>query len=149
MPCKKVGVAKLADATASSTVGVFRMGSSPISGTRHMLPSSKRNRKPASQAGNRSSILLGSTNYIERFVNMPRMAKSKLETESSRLVKKLSASENGYGIHYTARSRKEYCISQNTERQRFTLWRIVPGGYEKMSVSNNPYDLYPMAESDA
>lgn len=79
---------------------------------------------------------------------MPRKAKPFTIEKPTKAVKKLPASENGHGVHYIAKSRKEYCISQNLEKMRFTLWRIVPDGYEKMATSDNPCNLYPLAEDD-
>lgn len=79
---------------------------------------------------------------------MPRKAKSVAIEKPSKVVKKLPLSETGPGVHYIAKSRKEYCISQSLEKMRFTLWRIVPGGYEKMATSDNPCNLYQLAEDD-
>lgn len=78
------------------------------------------------------------------------MPRKKADTEDmSKVVKKLPASESGHGVHYIARSRKEYCVSSCPEKGRFTLWRIVDGGYEKMESADSPNKLYPIAEADA
>lgn len=77
---------------------------------------------------------------------MPRKA---VKTEdTAKVVRSLPASESGHGVHYTAKSRKEYCISSCPEKGRFTLWRIVPNGYERMGSANTPNDLYTIAEND-
>ncbi len=78
---------------------------------------------------------------------MPRKAAVKMES-SAKAVKNLPASESGHGVHYIAKSRKEYCVSSCPEKGRFTLWRIVAGGYEKMASADTPNVLYPIAEDD-
>ena len=57
----------------------------------------------------------------------------KLE-KSSRAVKKLPSSENGRGVRYISKVKQEYCISQNLEKKKFTLWKVTKCGYEKIAT---------------
>jgi hypothetical protein len=79
---------------------------------------------------------------------MPRKAVGAVKEKSSKVVKKLPASECGTGVLCTTRSGKQYQISQNPEKKKHTLWRIVDGGYEKLATGNSPYDLYPLIDWD-
>ena len=58
------------------------------------------------------------------------------------IVKNLPTSETGRGVLCHSTDGMDYCISQNKANHKHTLWHIVPGGYEKISVGNNPYELY-------
>ena len=58
------------------------------------------------------------------------------------VVKKLPSSETGHGVLCHATDGTDYYISQNEANHKHTLWHIVAGGYEKISVGNSPYDLY-------
>ena len=42
----------------------------------------------------------------------------------------------------------EFQISQNTEKKKHTLWKIVAGGFEKIATANSPYDLYELIPWD-
>lgn len=61
---------------------------------------------------------------------------------STKQLSKLPSSENGTGVTCTTLSGEQYYISQNTEKRKFTLWRIVDGGYQKITTANSPFDLY-------
>lgn len=58
------------------------------------------------------------------------------------IVNQIPKSEDGYGVRYISKSGNEYIISQNTKKEKFTLWKETENGYEKMTTSNNPIDLY-------
>ncbi len=60
---------------------------------------------------------------------------------TEKTVKKLPPSENGPGVLCTTTTGQKYQISQNIERMRFTLWKVVDGGYVKMATANSPLDL--------
>lgn len=78
---------------------------------------------------------------------MPRKSsKTELNTkvESSKIVKKIPATETGHGVICRTRSGKEYRITQNPEKKRHTLWRVVDGGYEKLGSSDSPNNLYSL-----
>lgn len=79
---------------------------------------------------------------------MPRKASTATTEKESKAVKKLPTADCGRGVLCRTRSGKEYCISQNPEKHRHTLWRIVDGGYEKMASADSPYDLYPLIDWD-
>lgn len=57
-------------------------------------------------------------------------------------VNQIPKSEDGYGVRYVSNSGINYVISQNTKKERFTLWEETKNGYEKIATSNNPIDLY-------
>ena len=76
---------------------------------------------------------------------MPRKA---AEEASSKMIKKIPASENGVGVICLNKSGKEYRISQNTEKRRHTLWIRGGGGFEKIATAGSPYDLYPIIDWD-
>lgn len=56
--------------------------------------------------------------------------------------KNIPASENGAGVQCSTRTGKKFQISQNIEKMRFILWRVVDEGYEKIASANSPSDLY-------
>ena len=58
------------------------------------------------------------------------------------VVNQIPKSENGYGVRYITESGNEYVISHNKTKQRFTLWKDVESGYEKIGTANSPIDLY-------
>lgn len=62
--------------------------------------------------------------------------------------KDLPASDkNNAGVRCTTRKKEVYIISQNpmapNPKKRFTLWHVVPDGYEKIDTGGSPNDLYP------
>ena len=67
------------------------------------------------------------------------MAKKKYE--KSTFVKSIPSSETGSRTICKTNSGKEYLITNNPIKAKFTLWQIVPGGYEKMSVADNPLEF--------
>ena len=79
---------------------------------------------------------------------MPKKNTGVTKEKTSKIVKKISASECGTGVLCTTRSGKQYQISQNPEKKKHTLWRIVDGGYEKIATGDSPYDLYPLIDWD-
>ena len=132
-----------------------------------MLPSSNWNRRLASQAGNTGSSPVGSTKWCrgrigrvaglssrslrfnprrhhheEREIFVPRKSLTENAGSKRRLVRKIPSSENGLGVHCTTKCGQEFQISQNNEKKKHTLWKIVPGGFEKIATGDSPYDLY-------
>lgn len=79
---------------------------------------------------------------------MPKKDSGVTKEKTSKIVKKISASECGTGVLCTTRSGKQYQISQNPEKKKHTLWRILDGGYEKIATGDSPYDLYPLIDWD-
>ena len=73
---------------------------------------------------------------------MPRKASLLSVDKERKVVKKIPASDCGTGVLCKTRSGKEYCISQNPEKHKHTLWCIVDGGFEKIATAYIPYDLY-------
>ena len=67
---------------------------------------------------------------------------------ATKTVKKLPVSENGPGVLCTTTSGRQYQISQNIEKMRFTLWKIVDGSYIKMATANSPLDLEDLVPWD-
>ena len=58
------------------------------------------------------------------------------------IVSKIPKSETGYGVHYTTSSGNIYIISNNPIKRKFTLWKELEEGYEKLGPSSSPVDLY-------
>lgn len=79
---------------------------------------------------------------------MPRKSSSAAKETAAKIVKKLPVSEYGSGVLCKTRSGKQYRISQNPEKKKHTLWRIVDGGFEQLAVGDSPYDLYPLIDWD-
>lgn len=69
---------------------------------------------------------------------MPRRSTSE---GTGKVVKKFPASENGPGVHCTTTSGQVFIITQCLEKMRFTLWRQVEGGYEKLDTAKSPLIL--------
>ena len=79
---------------------------------------------------------------------MPRKALTENQTSKQKVVRKIPVTENGLGVHCTTKSGREFQISQNTEKKKHTLWKIVAGGFEKVATANSPYDLYELIPWD-
>ena len=58
------------------------------------------------------------------------------------IVKQIPKSDNGHGVLYTKSNGNIYQISNNPVNKRFTLWKVLNNGYEKISTSDNPLKLY-------
>lgn len=58
------------------------------------------------------------------------------------IVKSIPASEDGQSVRCKTKSGKVYLITQNHGKMRFTLWRVLDDGFEKLTTGNSPYDLY-------
>jgi hypothetical protein len=78
--------------------------------------------------------------------NMPRKSGAVSMEKTAKTVKKLPASEHGYGVLCIAKDGAKYQISQNPDKKTHTLWKIIPGGYEKVANADSPYPLYEMID---
>lgn len=58
-----------------------------------------------------------------------------------KIVKKIPTSDNGPGVSCTTKGGKHYQISQNVEKLKFTLWKVVEGGFVKIATASSPLDL--------
>ncbi len=76
------------------------------------------------------------------------MARQPSSAKASKIVKSIPASDSAPGVTCVTKSGKEYRISQDAERGKHTLWRIVEGGFEKLETADSPYDLYPLVDWD-
>lgn len=65
-----------------------------------------------------------------------------IKQNNVKVIKKLPVSECGIGVLCKTKSGKLYKISQNPDKKKHTLWRIVDEGYEKIATADSPYDLY-------
>ena len=70
-------------------------------------------------------------------------------TTSSKILKNIPISESGSSTTCNTSSREKYIITQCTEKQRFTLWKILESGFERLSTSNSPTKLYEMIPWDS
>ena len=61
------------------------------------------------------------------------------------IVKALPKTEDGRGMLCLVNGEK-YQISHNTSKEKnaFTLWKVVSGGFEKISSADIPQELYPV-----
>lgn len=66
---------------------------------------------------------------------------AKKKSEKSTVVKSIPSSETGTMTGCKTKSGKEYLITNNPIKAKFTLWMVISDGYEKLSVSNNPLDF--------
>lgn len=66
---------------------------------------------------------------------------AKKKSEKSTVVKSIPSSETGTMTGCKTKSGKEYLITNNQIKAKFTLWMVISDGYEKLSVSNNPLDF--------
>ena len=73
----------------------------------------------------------------ERMARRAGMVKETAE----KTVKKIPASDNGPGVSCTTKGGNHYQISQNVEKMKFTLWKVVEGGFMKIATANSPLDL--------
>lgn len=68
--------------------------------------------------------------------------RKKSEETSEKVVKNIPASDSGAGVLCKTKSGQQYQISQNTEKMKFTLWKVVDKGFVKIKTANSPVDLY-------
>lgn len=64
-----------------------------------------------------------------------------VDENTEKIVKKIPTSDNGPGVSCTTKSGQHYQISQNVEKVKFTLWKIVEGGFVKLATANSPLDF--------
>lgn len=70
--------------------------------------------------------------------------RKKSEEASEKIVRNIPTSENGAGVLCTTKSGQKYQISQNVEKSKFTLWKVVENGFVKMKTASSPVDLYEL-----
>ena len=58
------------------------------------------------------------------------------------IVNQIPKSEDGHGVRYTTENNTVYIISQNKKKEKFTLWKELKNGYEKIATSDIPTSLY-------
>lgn len=63
---------------------------------------------------------------------------------TSKIVKTIPTTENGTTVTNTTVSGEKYLITHcvGTDKQRFTLWKILSEGYEKITTAATPFELY-------
>lgn len=61
--------------------------------------------------------------------------------EQTTIAKSIPSSETGSRVTCTTESGNQYIISNNPIKGRFTLWKVILNGYEKISISDNPLDF--------
>lgn len=83
-------------------------------------------------------IQLDNLTYIGEFMVKNFDAKKE---NTEKIVKRISLSDNGPGVSCTTRGGNHYQISQNVEKMKFTLWKVVEGGFVKIATANSPLDL--------
>lgn len=68
--------------------------------------------------------------------------RKKSEETTEKIVKSIPASDNGAGVLCITKSGQKFQISQNVEKMKFTLWKVVDKGFIKVKIANSPVDLY-------
>lgn len=76
------------------------------------------------------------------------MARQPSTNKLAKIVKNIPTTDSAPGVTCVTKSGKKYRISQDADRGKHTLWRIVEGGYEKLETADSPYDLYPLVDWD-
>ena len=66
----------------------------------------------------------------------------KTENTDEKIVRSIPASDNGVGVLCKTKSGQQYQISQNIEKRKFTLWKVVNKGFVKVKTASSPVDLY-------
>ena len=61
---------------------------------------------------------------------------------TEKIVKSIPASDNGAGVLCITKSGQKYQISQNVEKMKFTLWKVMNKGFVKIKTASSPVDLY-------
>lgn len=61
---------------------------------------------------------------------------------TSKIIKTIPNTENGTTVTNTTLSGDKYLITRCLEKQRFTLWKILSEGYEKLATATSPLELY-------
>ena len=74
--------------------------------------------------------------------------RKKVEETAEKIVKSIPASDNGAGVLCTTKSGQKFQISQNVEKMKFTLWKVVDKGFIKVKIANSPVDLYDLVPWD-
>lgn len=74
---------------------------------------------------------------------MPRKATASGDKKPT-IVKKMPATEYGAGVECKTKSGVIYQITQFPEKKRHTLWKVLNDGFEKVSTSDSPHDLYAL-----
>lgn len=74
--------------------------------------------------------------------------RKKVEETAEKIVKSIPASDNGAGVLCTTKSGQKFQISQNVEKMKFTLWKVVDKGFIKVKIANSPVDLYDFVHWD-
>ena len=70
--------------------------------------------------------------------------RKKIEETTEKIVKSIPASDNGAGVLCITKSGQKFQISQNVEKMKFTLWKVVDKGFIKVKIANSPVDLYDL-----
>lgn len=65
----------------------------------------------------------------------------KAEEMTEKIVKSIPASDNGAGVLCITKSGQKYQISQNVEKMKFTLWKVMNKGFVKIKTASSPVDL--------
>ena len=74
--------------------------------------------------------------------------RKKAEEITEKIVKNIPTSDNGAGVLCMTKSGQKYQISQNVEKMKFTLWKVVDKGFVKVRLANSPVDLYDLVPWD-
>lgn len=68
------------------------------------------------------------------------------KSNTSIVVKKLPASENGVKISVEDINGNKFNISHSLKSGKFTLWEITDDGFKQIATGNSTYDLYKFVD---
>ena len=68
--------------------------------------------------------------------------RKKAEEMTEKIVKSIPASDNGAGVLCITKFGQKYQISQNVEKMKFTLWKVMNKGFVKIKTASSLVDLY-------
>ena len=70
--------------------------------------------------------------------------RKKEDEKIEKVVISIPASDTCACVLCITKSGQKYQISQNVEKMKFTLWKVVDKGFVKVRIANSPVDLYDL-----
>lgn len=67
--------------------------------------------------------------------------RKKAEETTEKVVRSIPTSDTGAGVLCITKSGQKYQISQNVEKMKFTLWKVMNKGFVKIKTASSPVDL--------
>lgn len=64
--------------------------------------------------------------------------------KESKIIKNIPTSDDGPGV--VCNGKFTYIVSHNLKKEKFTLWKKVEDGYERIAIADSPMILYDKIE---